>query len=83
MEMPGLDNEHSLAAHNAIFAALAKSDIPHSYHWGQGLPINPDWVSKSYGEDKLDSWKQHRIDLLGEKGSRMFVNKLLEDIGLL
>jgi hypothetical protein len=82
MEMPGLDNSLSRKGHKAIFAALAGSGIPHSYHWGKGLPLNPDWVSKSYGDETIKAWKRRRLELLGEQGCRMFSNKLLETIGL-
>jgi FAD/FMN-containing dehydrogenase len=82
MEMPGLDNGHARRGHQAIFAALAGSDVPHTYHWGQGLPLNPDWVSKSYGDETIKSWKRRRLELLGEQGCRIFSNTLLETIGL-
>lgn len=82
MEMPGIDNVYARNGHREIFKALALSDIPHSYHWGQGLPLNPDWVVKSFGEDTVKTWKRHRFELLGEQGCRIFSNKLLEAIGL-
>lgn len=82
MEMPGLDNSYSRKGHEAIFAALAGSGIPHAYHWGKSLPLNADWVSKSYGEDTVNTWKRRRFELLGEQGCRMFSNTLLETAGL-
>ena len=82
MEMPGLDNDRSRKAHKAIFAAMADSDIPHTFHWGKSLPLNSDWVSKSYGDETVKTWKKRRLELLGEKGCRMFSNRLLETIGL-
>jgi len=83
MEMPGIDYGPSRKGYQAIFNALALSGIPHTYHWGQGLPLNSDWVSKSYGADTIKSWKRLRLELLGAQGSRIFSNGLLETIGLL
>lgn len=82
VEMPGIDNKHARNGHRAIFKALADSDIPHTYHWGQGFPLNPDWVVKSFGTDTIKTWKRRRKELLGEQGCRIFSNNLLETIGL-
>lgn len=84
MEMPGLDDPLNFASkgHQAIFDALAESDIPHAYHWGQALPQNNQWVDQSYDTKRLNNWKASRLKLLGEQGCKMFSNKLTEKIGL-
>ncbi|MBT8234246.1 MAG: FAD-binding protein [Saprospiraceae bacterium] len=75
LEMPG-PYGHILfpktgEGHKALFEALAASDIHHSYHWGQQLPENPQWVRQAYG-DRIDQWKAKREELLGPSGIEMF-----------
>jgi FAD/FMN-containing dehydrogenase len=82
IEMPGGQNSLSKEAHKAIFKAFDNSDIPHRYHWGQDFPINNKWVIKSYGKAKVNLWMRKRSELLGEKGCKMFSNKLVESIAL-
>jgi hypothetical protein len=64
-----------------IFAALAENDIPHTYHWGQNLPLNDEWVAKNYGS-ALTEWQEQRLLLLGEVGCNMFSNDLIETLGI-
>ncbi|BDS11280.1 FAD-binding protein [Aureispira anguillae] len=82
LEMPGLDDNLADEGHQAIFEALAASDIPHTYHWGQRMPANTEWVATSYGEEVVEGWKQQRSELLGEQGCELFSNELMKKIGL-
>ncbi len=86
IEMPGpygwiLFNETG-NAHQEIFKALAESDIPHSFHWGQQFPKNDLWVRKTYGDQAVDEWINQRKKLLGDTGINMFSNNLIGEIGL-
>jgi len=63
--------------HQKFFRAMAESDIPHSFHWGQQLPKNINWISKTYGA-KLKMWKEQRIKFLGDAGIKMFSNEFVD-----
>lgn len=67
--------------HRLIFEALAASDIPHSYHWGQQMPKNSSWPQKSY-QSKLGEWKKQRKKFLGPIGAVLFSNELTDKIGV-
>ncbi len=74
---------NSEAAHNAIFAALNSRNIPHRFHWGQQYPLNADWVTESYGADKVNAWKDARGRILHTpKAQHLFSNEMTDAIGL-
>ncbi|GAX25335.1 hypothetical protein FisN_5Lh428 [Fistulifera solaris] len=85
IEMPGPCDRilfrHRLKTMQKIFKAFAASDIPHTYHWGQQLPLNEVWVPKAFGEDVVETWKQTRADFLGDAVDT-FSNEMMEDLGL-
>ena len=81
MEMPGVDSSRTRAAFEVIQRSLSDSDIPHSYHWGQALPLEPEWVKRAFGQRRQD-WLDARKDLLGAKGRSTFTNALLSRCGL-
>lgn len=82
IEMPGLDYPAATRGHQAVFNAFKESGIPHTYHWGQNLPINKEWVIESYGADVVNKWKEQRSKLLGQYGCSIFSNDLVDSIGL-
>lgn len=86
MEMPGpwghIFFPRTGKAHEALFEALAASNIPHSFHWGQQFPKNTSWVRKTYGDAAVDDWILQREKLLGKEGVKIFSNKLYATIGL-
>jgi len=70
-------------AHNAIFDKFNALNIPHRFHWGQQYPKNTTWVTKSYGAEKVASWKEARKTILTtDKARRIFSNDLTDTIGL-
>lgn len=71
------------AAHNALFKALNDHGIPHRFHWGQQYPLNKEWVTQSYGVEKVAAWKAARERLLpSQKAQHLFGNELTDAIGL-
>jgi hypothetical protein len=85
IEMPGPCDRilfrNRLRTMQKIFKALAASDIPHTYHWGQQLPLNDVWVRNAFGDAVVDTWKQTRADFLGDAVDT-FSNEMMEDLGL-
>jgi len=67
--------------HDKIEQALNARSIPHTWHWGQSLPVNDQWVSKAYGS-ALQDWKTQRSLLLDAEGSIMFSNDMLRSLGM-
>jgi hypothetical protein len=65
---------------NRIYEAMATSGIPHTYHWGQGFPVNDVWIPSAFG-GQLDTWKKTRAEFLGD-AIDTFSSDLMEDIGL-
>lgn len=81
LEMPGIDSSLNRTAYEKIWKALLDSDIPHTYHWGQALPLSPEWVTRGYG-GRLNEWIAARESFLSLKGRRMFANTLSVRCGL-
>lgn len=81
MEMPGIDSARTREAFARIQRALAASDIPHSYHWGQQLPASRDWVERGFGP-RRNAWLEARRDFLTPRGRAMFANTTVARCGL-
>ncbi|HVK70766.1 MAG TPA: FAD-binding protein [Polyangium sp.] len=82
LEMPGLGSRTASEAHQMIFDSFAASEIPHAYHWGQGLPVNSAWVRQAFGP-RLDRWLAARRAFLPTAEARwMFSNPMIESLGL-
>jgi hypothetical protein len=82
MEMPGIDSSSARDAHAKIFQALRQRGIPHAFHWGQALPLEPSWVRATFGGPRVDRWLTARRKLLSPEGRRTFSNDLLDKVGL-
>ncbi|MDI1434511.1 FAD-binding protein [Polyangium sorediatum] len=83
LELPGLGSRTASEAHAMIFDLFARSDIPHAYHWGQGLPVNGAWVRQAFGP-RLDRWLAARRAFLTTPEARwMFSNPMIESLGLM
>jgi len=83
IEIPGVDSSTAHAAHRALFAAFDAAGIPHTFHWGQRLPENPQTVLASYGQDRVNRWLAARRNFLKTAaGRRLFSNDLLDACGL-
>ncbi|HYQ31139.1 MAG TPA: FAD-binding protein [Polyangiaceae bacterium] len=83
IEMPGVDSAAARIAHQAIFAAFKAASIPHSFHWGQQAPEDPQTVVASFGRARVDRWLAARRMFLKSAAARhMFSNDLLTACGL-
>ncbi len=82
IEMPGIDSDRSREGHERIFTALRDSEVPHTYHWGQSLPLNPHWVRKGFGDDRVEAWIEQRRKFLDPVGRHMFSNRMVDRLGL-
>lgn len=82
MEMPGIDSARSRDAQQRIWRALADAGVPHTFHWGRALPLNPHWVRRGFGNSRVDRWLAARRRFLGPVGRHLFANALIERCGL-
>ena len=69
LELPGIDSARTREGYARIERALAERDIPHSYHWGQALPLDEGWVRKAYGP-RRDAWLAARRKFLSPRRAR-------------
>jgi hypothetical protein len=81
-EIPGVDAARTREGHRRIWQALAASGLPHTYHWGQALPQNPDWPVAGFGEVRVRQWLDARRKFLSAAGRSMFQNAMLSRCGL-
>jgi hypothetical protein len=81
IELPGIDSDRTRTGYGLIQHALAKSPIRHSYHWGQALPLDDQWVREAYGP-RRDAWLAARQAFLSPRGRAMFANALVARCGL-
>jgi len=81
MEMPGVDSSRTRGAFDSLQQRFSASDVPHSYHWGQALPLEPEWVKQAFGP-RRQAWLDARKELLGPPGRAAFTNALLSRCGL-
>ncbi len=81
MELPGIDSARTRAAFARIQSALAESQIPHGYHWGQALPLNRQWVQRCFAQ-RCEDWLAVRRRFLGPRARAMFANALSARCGL-
>jgi hypothetical protein len=81
MEMPGIDSSRTREAFGRIQRALAESGIPHTYHWGQALPLNAEWVKVGFGT-RRDEWLAARRKFLTPRGRATFANAVVARCGL-
>jgi hypothetical protein len=79
-----LDGAFSQAAQNfytAVWKRLDDENIPYTFHWGKINELDPDRISRMYGED-ANTWIAARNKLLDEAGRKVFANQLLQQWGL-
>jgi FAD/FMN-containing dehydrogenase len=81
IELPGIDSARARQGHQRIFFELRARGIPHTFHWGQALPLDPHWATAAFGL-RRDRWLAARAHFLSPEGRRMFSNPLLEQCGL-
>jgi hypothetical protein len=82
IEMPGIDAHRAVASHQLIESALRDRKIPHTYHWGQALPLNPQQVIDGFGEERVKRWLKARRGFLTPAQRKMFSNKVTDACGL-
>jgi hypothetical protein len=82
IEFPGIDAPRSREAHKLLEAELVKRGIPHTYHWGQVMPLNPRVVRAGFGDARVDAWLAARRSFLSPAGRRLFSNDMLDSLGL-
>lgn len=82
IEMPGIDASRATVGHQQIEQALRAKNVPHTYHWGQALPLNPQHVIDGFGEDRVKRWLKARNGFLTPAQRRMFSNKVTDACGL-
>jgi FAD/FMN-containing dehydrogenase len=83
IEMPGIDSARTREGQARVWNELRSRGIPHTFHWGQALPGDRDWVVAGFGPQRVQRWLDARARLLvTTAGRRMFSNALLESSGL-
>jgi hypothetical protein len=82
IELPGIDSHRARNAHKLIFETLREKGIRHTYHWGQALPLTPEWLRPGFGDDRVERWLAARRNFLSDAGRRMFANDQLTKLGL-
>ena len=82
IEIPGIDSQSAATAHQEIFAALAASGVPATYHWGQDGPANLEAIVAGFGQDRVDRWLKARRNFLSATGRHTFANHFLDGRGL-
>jgi len=61
--------------------AMAKSNIPHSWHWGKVNKLDADLVQKFYGS-KYKEWKSIRNKFLSNDTQQLFSSAFTDRVGL-
>jgi FAD/FMN-containing dehydrogenase len=82
IELPGIDSLRARQGQALVFQELRARAIPHTFHWGQNLPLDPGWLSLGLGQPRVDRWLAARRKFLSPAGRRMFSNGLLDACGL-
>ena len=82
IELPGIDAPHSREAHRLLENELQKRALPHTYHWGQVMPLNPQVVRAGFGDTRVDAWLKARRGFLSAAGRKLFSNDMLDALGL-
>jgi len=82
IEFPGIDAPRSREAHKLLEAELTKRAVPHTYHWGQVMPLNSKVVRAGFGDARVDAWLAARRGFLSPAGRKLFSNDMLDALGL-
>jgi hypothetical protein len=82
IELPGVDAVRTREGFAHIWQAFRDRSIRHVFHWGQALPLNPEWVREGFGAERVQKWLDARRSFLGPGGRRMFANTMLEQLRL-
>jgi hypothetical protein len=82
IEFPGIDAPRSREAHRLLEIELVKRAVPHTYHWGQVMPLNHKVVRAGFGDARVDAWLKARRSFLSDAGRKLFSNDMLDALGL-
>lgn len=81
IELDGAYSDASLAFFDIVRQAVTDAGIPHTFHWGKMVKINPDQLLQMYG-NAVDQWKAARAQLLDAPTRKVFSSAFLEGMGL-
>jgi FAD/FMN-containing dehydrogenase len=80
IEIPTIDSVRTRDGYERIWAEFRDHKIPHTFHYGQALPLHPYWL-EVFGARRT-SWLEARARFLRPSGRRMFSNAMLDALGL-
>jgi FAD binding domain len=80
IEIPTIDSVRTRDGYERIWAEFRTRNIPHTFHYGQALPLHPYWLAVFGG--RRQSWLEARARFLSPAGRRMFSNAMLDALGL-
>jgi hypothetical protein len=80
IEIPTIDAVRTRDGYERIWAELRNRRIPHTFHYGQALPLHPYWL-EVFGA-RRSAWLTARNHFLSPSGRRMFGNSMLDALGL-
>jgi hypothetical protein len=80
IEIPTIDSVRSRDGYERIWSELRTRGIPHTFHYGQALPLHPYWLD-TFGE-RRQAWLAARAKFLSPAARRMFSNAMLDALGL-
>jgi hypothetical protein len=81
IEMPGINADRTRTGHQRVWDAMAASGIPHTFHWGQSLPMEASWMKAPFVDTgRLKRWQDARRQLVGN--GHTFCNDFIHQLGL-
>ncbi len=80
LEIPTIDSVRSRDGYERIWAELRQREIPHTFHYGQAMPMQPYWLD-AFGA-RRGQWLAARARFLSPAGRRMFSNAMLDSLAL-
>lgn len=83
LELDGADVAINHRFVEVFTAELEANDLPYALHWGKiNNVLNPERVRRIYGHETVDTWLNHRRQLLSKDVRDVFTNGFLERCGL-
>lgn len=81
LELDGVFSDATRNFYTAVWNRLDEENIPYTFHWGKINELNPERISRMYGED-ANTWIAARNKLLDDQCRKVFSNELLQQWGL-
>ncbi|XZF14868.1 FAD-binding protein [Chitinophagaceae bacterium MMS25-I14] len=83
LEMDGVDCAEARNFFTNVWQQLDARKIPYTEHWGKmNFNLTPQLVTKMYGADRIQQWKNARNKLLDTNTQKVFTNDFLVRAGL-